>query len=146
MKFYSILNIFSNNLVNFVGSGSYEINLSEPGIVNVELDSTGRELIITPLRIGNVRIELIDRCLMTDSSYLHISIVSIGKIEVHVPDRVEKTKTIEAIVKLYDSMDNLLILDSKNLQIYDLHQDIFNANILNVKLGHQINLNVGEIR
>lgn len=63
-----------------------------------------------------------------------------------VPDRVEKTKTIEAIVKLYDSLDNLMVLDLNNLQIYELHEDVFNANILSVKLGQQINLNVGEIR
>lgn len=83
---------------------------------------------------------------MTESSYLHVSVVSIGRIEVQVPDRVEKTKSIEAIVRLFDSMDNLLELDHNNLEIYELHEDVFNANILSVKLDHQFNLNVGEIR
>lgn len=83
---------------------------------------------------------------MTESSYLHVSVVSIGRIDVQVPDRVEKTKSIEAIVRLFDSMDNLLVLDHSNLEIYELHEDVFNANILSVKLDHQFNLNVGEIR
>lgn len=83
---------------------------------------------------------------MTESSYLHVSVVSIGRIDVQVPDRVEKTKSIEAIVRLFDSMDNLLELDHNNLEIYELHEDVFNANILSVKLDQQFNLNVGEIR
>lgn len=90
---------------------------------------------------------MIDRCLMTDSSVLNVAVVSIGRIVVQVPDRVEKTKTIEAIVRLYDSMDNVMELDLHNLDIYQLHEDVFNANILAVKLDQQQhNLNVGEIR
>lgn len=83
---------------------------------------------------------------MTEPITLYISIVSIGKIRVQVPDRVEKTKSIEAIVKLYDSSDNLLAIDSNRLEMYSLHETIFNKNILNLKLADQNNLNDGEIR
>lgn len=94
-----------------------------------------------------VTVELVDRCLMTESSVLNVGVVSVGRIVVQVPDRVEKTKTIEAIVRLYDSMDNLMELDLSNLDVYQLHEDVFNVNILTVKLDqHQHNLNVGEIR
>lgn len=112
-----------------------------------------------------VKLEILDRCLTTEPSSLFISVVSIGKIEVkvrgvtlydhfvvfqlsiqQVPDRVEKSKTIEAIVKLYDSLDNIMAVDVKNLQIYELREEVFNTKILSVKLGQQENLNFGEIR
>lgn len=38
------------------------------------------------------------------------------------------------------------MLDGNNLQIYQLHEHIFNPHTLAVTLGEQINLNIGEIR
>ncbi|KAG4071558.1 hypothetical protein HA402_011712 [Bradysia odoriphaga] len=128
------------------GSGYYELTLSDQDIVNVEYDPIKSEIVIKPLRIGRVKVEVSDRCLTTEPSSLFVSVVSIGKIEVMVPDRVEKSKTIDAIVKLYDSMDNVVSVDSNNLQIYELREEVFNTKILNVKLGQQENLNFGEIR
>lgn len=128
------------------GSGFYELNLNEIGIVSVEFDEVNREIVITPLRIGNVRVDLFDRCLMTEPSHLYVSVVSIGRIDLQTPDRVEKSKSIEAIVKLYDSNENLLTLDSNNLQLYEIHGEIFNPSMLNVKLDHQMNLGLGEVR
>lgn len=43
-------------------------------------------------------------------------------------------------------MDNILEVDPNNLNIYDLHEEVFDVKILNVKLGHQENLNFGEMR
>lgn len=40
------------------GSGFYDLNLSERGVVNVELNDSTRELIMTPLRIGHVNFEI----------------------------------------------------------------------------------------
>lgn len=37
-------------------------------------------------------------------------------------------------------------VNANNLQIYDLREEVFNTKILNAKLGHQENLNFGEIR
>lgn len=59
---------------------------------------------------------------------------------------MEKSKTIDAIVKLYDSMDNILAVDSNDLRSYELREEVSNNKILNVKLGQQENLNFGEIR
>lgn len=83
---------------------------------------------------------------MTDPASLYIAVVSIGKIVAQLPDRVEKSKTIEAIIKLYDSIDNLLSIDSKNLNIYELHEEIFDAETISIKLGRQNDLAIGEIR
>lgn len=128
------------------GSGFYNIKISEEGIVNVEYDEKLKEIVITPLKIGQVQIDLIDRCLMTDPSRLHVSVVSIGRIEAQVADRVERTKTIEAVIRIYDSLDDILSIDYKNLQIYELHEYTFNSNILSITMADHINLNVGEIR
>lgn len=92
------------------------------------------------------RLEVIDRCLLTEPAHLSISVVTIGSIRVEAPDRVERTKTIEAIVKLYDSNDNLLHIDPFNLHMYELSEEIFNADILSVSLGEQHDLNIGELR
>lgn len=89
---------------------------------------------------------MIDRCLMNEPAHLSISVVSIGVIRVETADRVERTKSIEAIVKLYDSHDNLLHIDPFNLHIYELAEEIFNSNILSLQLGDQFDLDVGEIR
>lgn len=37
------------------GSGYYDFQLSEAGIVKVDFDNKEKELIVTPLRIGHVR-------------------------------------------------------------------------------------------
>lgn len=129
------------------GSGFYDIRVSEPNIVRVTYDSDAREIIIEPLQIGQTQIDLVDRCLQTDPSHLFVSVVSIGRIEVIAPDRVERTKTVEAIVRLYDSLDTLLALDQRNLDIYELRDTVYNPNRLNIALAEeQNNLNVGEIR
>ncbi|XP_013110354.2 nuclear pore membrane glycoprotein 210 [Stomoxys calcitrans] len=128
------------------GSGFYDFQLSESGIVKVGFDNKDKELIVSPLRIGHTRLELIDRCLMNEPAHLSISVVNIGAIRVEAADRVERTKSIEAIVKLYDSQDNLLHVDPFNLNIYELSEEVFNTNILSVQLGDQFDIGVGEIR
>ncbi|XP_054736969.1 nuclear pore membrane glycoprotein 210 [Anastrepha obliqua] len=128
------------------GSGFYEFELYEQNVVNVEYDAKEKELVITPLRVGHARLEVIDRCLMTEPAHLSISVVTIGSIRVEAPDRVERTKSIEAIVKLYDSNDNLLKIDPFNLHVYELSEEIFNGDILSVTLGEQFDLEKGEVK
>lgn len=66
------------------GSGFYEIKVNEEDIVNVFYDEETKEIVIEPLKIGQVQIDLIDRCLMTDPSHLFVAVVSIGRIEIQV--------------------------------------------------------------
>lgn len=66
------------------GSGFYELNVNEPNILNAVIDNERRQIVIEPLRIGQVEIDIVDRCLQTDPSRLTVSIVSIGRIEVQV--------------------------------------------------------------
>lgn len=128
------------------GSGFYDIKTSDVGIVTVEFDDTTRQLIITPKRVGEVKLEITDQCLSTESSFLYVSVVTIGRITLHAPDWVEKTKTIDAIARLYDSNDQLLELERSDLESYELSQEIFNPNVLSVALGSQTGLGSGEIR
>lgn len=128
------------------GSGYYDIKPSAIGIADVSYDETNRELVILPKKIGTVQVSVWDRCLSTDPSILTVSVVSIGRIELHAPERVEKTKEIEGILKLYDSQGELIRIDHSKLKIYRLQEEILDETLLNVRLGSQENLNVGEIR
>lgn len=128
------------------GSGFFQLELSEQGIVQVTHDEKNKQLLLTPLRLGHVRLELTDRCLMNEPAHLSISVVGIGYISALALDRVERTNSIEAIVKLYDTNDNPLQIDSQMLSVYQLTEMVFDTSILSVKLDDQHNLGVGEIR
>ncbi|EDW34958.1 GL20049 [Drosophila persimilis] len=128
------------------GSGFFQIELSESGIVNVVHDEKSGGLVLTPLRLGHTRLELTDRCLMNEPSHLSISVVGIGSISVVSMDRVERANSIEAIVQLFDTNDNELHVDPSYLAVYDLSEVVFNPNILNVRLDMQHNLRPGQIR
>ncbi|XP_060653588.1 nuclear pore membrane glycoprotein 210 [Drosophila nasuta] len=128
------------------GSGFFQLELSEQGIVQVSHDEKHQQLVLTPLRFGHVRLELIDRCLMNDPAYLSISVVGIGAIRVESLDRVERTNSIEAIVRLYDTNDNLLHIDSNMLSVYQLTELVYDPTILSIKLDEQHNLGIGRIR
>lgn len=68
------------------GSGFYEIKLNEQNIVNAVVDNDQRQIILEPLRIGQVEIDIMDRCLQTDPSRLTVSVVTIGRIEIQVSE------------------------------------------------------------
>lgn len=96
-----------------------------------------------------VTVELIDRCLATEPSQLVVTVVSIGRIAVRVPDRVQHTRSIEAIVQLFDSAEQPMQLDRQRnlLKQYDLHVTVQSAAVLDVQLHpQQTDLGVGEIR
>ncbi|XP_034650684.1 nuclear pore membrane glycoprotein 210-like isoform X1 [Drosophila subobscura] len=128
------------------GSGFFEMELSESGIVNVVHDEKAGILLLTPLRLGHTRLELADRCLMNENSVLSISVVGIGSISVVSMDRVERTNSIEAIVKLFDTNDNVLDVDPNKLAVYDLSEVVFDPTILSVRLDEQGHLEPGQIR
>lgn len=150
LPFESLSIFLSSNVIERIrlaqGSGYYDIKASPTGIVEIQFDESTRELVLIPRKIGETRVSVLDRCLSTEASVLTVSVVSIGRIEIQSPDRVEKTKSIEAIVKLFDSNDNLMNMNYENLAMYHLREEILDPNLLSVKLGNQENLNEGEIR
>lgn len=129
------------------GSGYYDIKVKHSTLLDVQIDKTSNELILKPKQIGETILEISDRCLKIEPSQLSVSIVGIGKVELSSPDRVEKTKSIEAIVKLYDTNDKLLEIDYENLNIYRLNEKVYHEQILAIKKAKsQENLKLGEIR
>lgn len=129
------------------GSGFYDIKVKHPSLLDVQHDKQSNEIILKPKQIGETTLEISDRCLKIEPSILHVSIVGIGKVELFSPDRVERTKSIEGIVKLYDSNDQLLDLDYENLNIYQLSEKVYHDQILSIKRApSQENLQRGEIR
>lgn len=128
------------------GSGFFQLELSEQGIVQVSHDEKHQQLVLTPLRLGHVRLELTDSCLTNEPAYLSISVVRIGAITVQALDYVERTNSIEAIVRLYDNNNELLQIDSDMLSVYQLTELVFDPTILSIKLDEQHNLGFGEIR
>lgn len=148
---YTSTSIFlAKNMVERVrighGSGFYDIKVVDENIVNVEYDEKTRELVLKPLRMGDTKVKILDQCLKTEPSELLVRVVSIGKIAIDAPDRVEKTKQIEGIVRIFDTNHNLLNIDPNNLKIYEMTEDVQNKKILKLKQGDQDNLNRGEIR
>lgn len=129
------------------GSGYYDIKVKHSTLIDVQHDKSSNELILKPKQIGETLLEISDRCLKIEPSQLAVSIVGIGKVELSSPDRVEKTKSIEAIVKLYDTNDKLLDVDYENLNIYKLNEKVYHEQILGIKKAQsQENLKLGEIR
>ncbi|XP_049546523.1 nuclear pore membrane glycoprotein 210 [Anopheles darlingi] len=128
------------------GSGFYDIKASEAGIVTVQFEATTRQLVISPRKVGEVKLEINDQCLSTEPSFLYVSVVTVGKITLLVPDRVEKTKTIEAVARLYDSNDQLLDIKRDRLELYELRTEVYNPAVLSVAYGSQANLGIGEVR
>lgn len=128
------------------GSTHYDIKVKNPSLLEARHDKTSSELVLTAKQIGETFVEIADRCLKTEPSRLEVSIVSIGRVELTTPDRVEKSKIIEAIVKLFDSNNQLVTIDHSNLDVYQLSEKVFIGTILSINRGQQENLQRGEIR
>lgn len=128
------------------GSGYYDIKIKNPALLEARHDRSSSELVLVAKQIGETFVEIADRCLKTETSRLDVSIVSIGRVELSTPDRVEKSKTIEAIVKLFDSNNHLVTIDQSNLDVYQLSEKVFSERILTIKRGNQENLQRGEVR
>ncbi|XP_063703101.1 nuclear pore membrane glycoprotein 210 isoform X2 [Culicoides brevitarsis] len=128
------------------GSGFYNINDNPSEIIDVKFDEETRELVILPLKVGQTSVTIEDQCLSFEPSTIIISVVVIGKIEVQSLNRIEKTKSIEALVKIYDSNGNLFKIDIDHMESYQVKLDTEDSNLLSIKLGHQQNLKDGEIR
>lgn len=128
------------------GSGHYEIRVKNPTMIDVRHDKSSSDLVLSPKQIGETFVEIADKCLKTEPSKLLVSIVSVGRVELYSLERVEKSKSIEAIVKLYDSNNQFVNIDYTNLDVYQVSEKVFSEKILSITRGEQKNLQMGEIR
>lgn len=128
------------------GSGYYEVALSDRSKITTEVDRQRNEILIKPKEIGDTIMTVYDRCLASLKQEVVVSVVAVERIELRVSDRVELTKSIDAIVKLFSASD-ALELDSENLATYELAVDVMNKDILTMTLADdQKHLQRGEIR
>lgn len=128
------------------GSSFFEIALSADDIVDVKYLDNSKQLEITPMKSGEVVIQLLDLCLMSKPASLRVTVVSVGIIRVEMPDKVEINKCIPCNVRLYDDNDNLM--DIPELNMVDLRPE-FEENIANIQRAQQDTKNpwgVGEVR
>ncbi|CAG9763709.1 unnamed protein product [Ceutorhynchus assimilis] len=128
------------------GSGFFEIALSADDIVDVTYLEGTKELEITPLKSGEVTIQLLDLCLMSKPASMRVMVNSVGIIRVEMPGKVEISKCIPCIVKLYDENDNLM--DIPELNMVDLRPE-FEEHIANIQRAEQNpkdHWGLGEIR
>jgi nuclear pore complex protein Nup210 len=100
------------NLEVSQGSGYYEFVLSSDEIADVNyLESTG-VLEVVPKLDGVLKLTLVDLCVVSRPATAEIQVVGVGSIGVEVADRVERGQSVSAIVRLYDTLDNLLPVPS----------------------------------
>ncbi|XP_060536617.1 nuclear pore membrane glycoprotein 210 [Cylas formicarius] len=112
------------------GSGFFELALSADDIVDVRYVEGTKELEITPLKSGEVLVQLLDLCLVSKPATLTVNVISIGIIRIDMPDKVEIGKCIPCIVRLYDENDNLM--DIPDLGMIDLRPE-FEEKIANIE-------------
>lgn len=129
------------------GSGYYEVALSDRTKVTTELDRAKNEILIRPRELGDTVMTVFDRCLSSLKQEVLVSVVAVEKIELRVSDRVEQSKQIDAIVRLYSSATDPLDIDHDDLQTYELAVEILNGDVVAMELVEdQRHLQRGEIR
>lgn len=126
------------------GSGFFELLLSNDEIAVVRYIESTREIEITPMKSGELTIQVIDLCLVARPASLVVNIISVGIIRVEMVDKVEIGKCITAIVRLYDENDNLM--EIPNPDMIDLRPE-FEDSIANIYLAEKnTDWGRGEIR
>lgn len=134
------------NLQVSQGSGYYEFVLSSEEIADVNyLENTG-VLEVIPKLDGLLKLAVVDLCLVFKPAIAEIQVLGVGSIIVEVPERVERGQSVSAVVRLYDTMDNLLPIPTT--EFLDL-RPVPDSGIISVKLQQQdrkVPLALGEIR
>lgn len=97
------------------GSGFFEIILDSDGIAEVKYLHRTRELEISPIGVGELRVQLVDLCLNTKPSVILVTVVSVAIIRVEMSDKVEIGKCISCVVRLFDDSDSLLTIPDMNM-------------------------------
>ncbi|XP_057657575.1 nuclear pore membrane glycoprotein 210 [Diorhabda carinulata] len=116
------------------GSGFFELAVSADDVAVVKYLESSKEIEITPLKSGEMTVQVIDLCLVSRPAHLIVNVVSVGIIRVEMVDKVEIAKCISVIVRLYDENDNLMNIPDPNM--IDLRPE-FRDNIANIYLAEE---------
>ncbi|KAJ4448520.1 hypothetical protein ANN_10538, partial [Periplaneta americana] len=127
------------------GSGYYEFILSSEEIADINYVESTKVLEVIPKIDGLLKIALVDLCLVSKPAIAEVQVLGVGSIKVEVPERVERGQCVSAIVRLYDTMDNLLPVPSA--EFLDLRPKP-DSGIIGIKMQQdkKSSLPLGEIR
>ncbi|PSN36073.1 hypothetical protein C0J52_06709 [Blattella germanica] len=127
------------------GSGYYDFVLSTEMVADVNYVDNTRVLEVIPKLDGILKLGLKDLCLESKPAYAEIEVLGIGSIKLDLPDKVEKGQCVTAVVRLYDTLDNLLPIP--NAEFLNL-KPIPESGIIGVKaqpLDKKVEIPLGEI-
>ncbi|XP_050442398.1 nuclear pore membrane glycoprotein 210-like [Adelges cooleyi] len=108
------------------GSGYFNVHMTSQDIAKVT--HSGRQIEVTPLAPGSLALNIVDLCLKSKQAEVTFEVRSIYRIELLTNAFVEVGESIRALIKVYDSEDNLLAFQANVLKI----QSFTESNILTV--------------
>lgn len=119
----SLYNFPSNKKIVTIsqGSGYFELVLSADDIAEVNYMEGSRQIEIKPLKDGELKINVIDLCLVSRPAVIKVNVISVSILRVEVSDKVEIGRCISCVVRLYDENDNLMIVPDPALLNLMMH-------------------------
>ncbi|CAN7974639.1 unnamed protein product [Ixodes persulcatus] len=90
------------------GSGSFQLECSDPAKAKVTLDAATRQIKVVPLGEGSVSVRVHDLCLDLPPLTLEVQLVGLARLHLHTLTKVELGQEIEAHVELEDSLGQSL--------------------------------------
>lgn len=109
------------------GSGYYEFVLSSEEIADIRFVEPTKTITVVPKKSGELRVALVDLCLVSAPAEAIIQVQQLAAIEVNTVSKVEKGKCVEAAVKFYDTNGDTIRLPS--LEAVSLITETDNENI-----------------
>lgn len=103
------------------GSGYFELVLSADDIADVNYMEGSRQIEITPLKDGELKINVIDLCLVSRPAIVKVNVISVSIVRVEMSDKVEIGRCISCVVRVYDENDNLMVVPDPALLNLMLH-------------------------
>lgn len=119
----SLYNFPSNKRILTIsqGSGYFELVLSADDIAEVNYMEGSRQIEIKPLKDGELKINVIDLCLVSRPAVVKVNVISVSILRVEVSDKVEIGRCVSCTVKLYDENDNLMMVPDPSLLNLMMH-------------------------
>lgn len=122
------------------GSGYYRVGLNTKTVADVRYVELTRQVEILPLLEGELVITLEDLCLASRPTQINVRVVSVASLHVDMDDKVEITKSIPVVVRLYDERHELINVPDMDM----VHLEITVEDpLINLRLMESENL--GEI-
>lgn len=90
------------------GSGFYKVSASESNAAQVHYLENSKSVDIVPVLPGTFSLTVKDECLNSDPLRVNVFILTVSRIDVDLIDKVEKGKSLRAVLRLFDSDGNAI--------------------------------------